>query len=70
MNDSGTNVGCCWQDLCGTSAFQAKLYVVDSAKEKRIGIGREWTLGSIQEGKVFMISDIAAAVRPLATHHL
>lgn len=54
--------GKCFQDLCGTSAFQAKLYVVDSAKEKRIGIGREWTLGSIQEGKVFMISDIAAAM--------
>ncbi len=48
--------------MCGTSSYKAQLYLIDTQKEKRMEIGREWKLGDIKEGHAFMITDIAKRV--------
>jgi len=50
----------CFEKVC-SNAFTSKstLYVIDSQKEKRMGLGRDWKLSSPPQGTVYIQSSLA-----------
>jgi len=74
-DDNGTQVDCqnCWNsnqfpgqcfiDSCSSQAFTASLYLLNPEREKRMDIGREWTLGDIDAGSAFMHKSLAKSMQ-------
>ncbi|EGC33767.1 hypothetical protein DICPUDRAFT_56279 [Dictyostelium purpureum] len=63
-NATNANQDCephCFDNVCSLSVpSKADLYVIDSQKEKRMGLGRDWSLPSPDQGKVFIQSKVAS----------
>uniref|UniRef100_A0A6B2KXD7 ABC3 transporter permease C-terminal domain-containing protein n=1 Tax=Arcella intermedia TaxID=1963864 RepID=A0A6B2KXD7_9EUKA len=43
----------CFQAHCGTSTHYVNVLMIDSAKEKSIGLGREWTYPPLKKGQIY-----------------
>ncbi|KAN0000827.1 hypothetical protein ACTFIZ_001280 [Dictyostelium cf. discoideum] len=50
----------CFESVCSNSvASKASMFVIDTAREKRMGLGRDWTLNAPPQGTVYIQKNLA-----------
>eukprot|EP01105_Mastigella_eilhardi_P013243 TRINITY_DN3008_c0_g2_i1.p1 TRINITY_DN3008_c0_g2~~TRINITY_DN3008_c0_g2_i1.p1 ORF type:complete len:1046 (-),score=253.85 TRINITY_DN3008_c0_g2_i1:217-3354(-) len=52
----------CFGNLCGASNLKNRLVVIDSTREKRMLIGRRWTLPPVPRGGCYVKSNVASSL--------
>jgi ABC-type antimicrobial peptide transport system permease subunit len=55
----------CFETLCNKTV-SSSVFVIDSAREKAIGLGRGWTHGSVDAGHVYITRSLAKSLRVLS----
>ncbi|EGG20920.1 DUF214 family protein [Cavenderia fasciculata] len=66
VQPDGTKMDCipnCFTDVClSAPANFGDLYVIDTKREDRMGLGRAWTMPSVPYGQVYLQSDLASSI--------